>query len=61
MAYMAKREKDINDLSLLIDQARLLALELQQSIAAYLLSMASLEISERIEGAEHRHPSNKTS
>jgi hypothetical protein len=57
---MKKREKNINDLGLQIDQARQLAVELQQSIAAFLLSMASLEISETIEEAEHRRPSNKT-
>jgi hypothetical protein len=57
---MKKREKSINDLGLQIDQARQLAVELQQSIAAFLLSMASLEISKTIEEAEHRHPSNKT-
>ncbi|NVN88193.1 MAG: hypothetical protein HXX15_19095 [Rhodopseudomonas sp.] len=43
-------KKRIDELSALIDQTYRLALELDQTMAAYLLSMASLEVAETIEG-----------
>jgi hypothetical protein len=41
--------RTINELSSLVDHARQLAIELNETTAAYILSIASLEISERIE------------
>jgi hypothetical protein len=43
-------KKLIDELSALIDQSHRLALQLDQTMAAYLLSMASLEVAETIEG-----------
>jgi len=45
-------KKRIDKLSSLIDQSHKLALQLDQTMAAYLLSMASLEVAEAIEDTE---------
>lgn len=47
---MANRE-ELNMLSRLIDNALQLAVELDETMAAYILSIASREVSERIEQA----------
>jgi hypothetical protein len=52
---MAKRE-DLNMLGSLIDDALQLALELDETMTAYILSIASQEVSERIEAAEASQP-----
>ena len=48
---MANRE-ELNVLSRLIDGALQLAIELDETMAAYILSIASREVSERIETME---------
>jgi hypothetical protein len=52
---MANRE-ELNMLSRLIDDALQLAVELDETMAAYILSIASREVSERIERAEANLP-----
>jgi hypothetical protein len=52
---MANREK-LNALSRLIEDAFRLAMELDETMAAYILSIASRELSERIEQAEAQRP-----
>jgi hypothetical protein len=52
---MANRE-ELNMLSRLIDDALQLAIELDETMAAYVLSIASREVSERIELAEAERP-----
>jgi hypothetical protein len=52
---MANRE-ELNMLSRLIDDALQLAVELDETMAAYILSIASRQLSERIELAEARLP-----
>ncbi|KIZ43809.1 MULTISPECIES: hypothetical protein [Rhodopseudomonas] len=49
-------KKQINELSSLIDETYKLALQLDQPMAAYLLSMASLEVAETIEGKTRKRP-----
>jgi hypothetical protein len=51
----ADREK-LNRLSRLIDDALQLARELDETMAAYILSIASREVSERIELGEDERP-----
>jgi len=51
VANMANRE-ELNVLSRLIDGALQLAIELDETMAAYILSIASREVSERIETME---------
>jgi hypothetical protein len=52
---MANRE-ELNLLSRLIDDALQLAAELDETMAIYILSIASREVSERIELAEADRP-----
>jgi hypothetical protein len=52
---MAKRE-DLNMLGRLIDGAIQLALELDETMTAHILSIASQEVSERIEAEEAPQP-----
>jgi hypothetical protein len=52
---MANRE-ELNMLSRLIDDALQLAVELDETMAAYILSIASREVSERIELSETGRP-----
>jgi hypothetical protein len=52
---MATRE-DLNMLSRLVDDALQLAIKLDETMAAYILSIASREVSERIEQAEAERP-----
>jgi hypothetical protein len=52
---MAKRE-DLNMLGRLIDDALQLALELDETMTAYILSIASQQVSERIEAVEAGRP-----
>jgi hypothetical protein len=52
---MASREQ-LNMLSRMVDEALRLAVELDETMAAYILSIASREVSERIEGKEARKP-----
>jgi hypothetical protein len=52
---MANRE-ELNMLSRLIDDALQLAEELDETMAAYILSIASRQVSERIELAEAKLP-----
>jgi len=51
------REK-LNMLSRLIDDALQLALQLDETMAAYILSIASREVSERIELQEAERPAD---
>jgi hypothetical protein len=52
---MAKRE-DLNMLRRLIDSALQLALELDETMTAHILSIARREVSERIKAAEASQP-----
>jgi hypothetical protein len=52
---MAKRE-DLNVLGRLIDGAIQLALELDETMTAHILSIACQEVSERIDAAEAVRP-----
>jgi hypothetical protein len=52
---MANREK-LNVLSRLVDDALKLATELDETMTAYILSIASRELSERIEQTETQRP-----
>jgi hypothetical protein len=53
---MPHREEKIEDLSCLIDRALNLAKSLNLDLAAYLLSMTSLEIFEQIESGSPKDP-----
>jgi hypothetical protein len=55
VAKMANRE-ELNVLSRLIDDALQVAVELDETMAAYILSIASREVSERIEKTEADRP-----
>jgi hypothetical protein len=52
---MTSRDK-LNLLSRLIEDARKLATDLDEIMAAYILSIASREVSERIERTEMQQP-----
>jgi hypothetical protein len=57
MKMRADREK-LNVLSRLIDDALQLALQLDETMAAHILSIASREVSERIEVEEAERPAD---
>jgi hypothetical protein len=57
MKMRADREK-LNMLSRLIDDALQLALQLDETMAAHILSIASREVSERIEFQEAERPAD---
>jgi hypothetical protein len=49
-------EKDLDTLSRLVDDALRVAVEIGEKSAAYILSMASLEVSYAIESADGNEP-----
>jgi hypothetical protein len=49
-------EKDLNTLSRLVDDALAAAVQMEEKTAALILSMASLEVSHRIEAIDDTMP-----
>jgi hypothetical protein len=45
-------EKDLSKLSRMIEDALVVAVEMNETTAVYLLSMASIEVTEKLEAAE---------
>jgi hypothetical protein len=52
-------EKDLNRLSRLVDEAYAAAVQMGERTVALLLSMASLEVSHRMEGIDDTTPDEK--
>jgi hypothetical protein len=48
---MSEPEKDLNTLSLLIDDALNAAVQMEETSSIFLLSMASLDVSQKIDAA----------
>jgi hypothetical protein len=52
-------EKDLNRLSRLVDDALATAVQMDEKTAAFILSMASLEVSHQIEAIDNTEPDDK--